>query len=109
MSLRLAFGTRANDSEAARKSIASESTSGMALSSNDSPRENRRNSSMSSRSARRLVEPTRTSRARNLSKEQHGAGRFVAHENQKRTIGREHGALGKARSPHEHRRGRRRF
>jgi hypothetical protein len=52
--------TGANDSEAARKSNASESRSGIGCSSNASPRLNRRSSSIRSASARRLVEPTRT-------------------------------------------------
>jgi hypothetical protein len=52
--------TGANDSEAARKSNASESGPGIGCSANESPRVKRRSSSIRSASARRLVEPTRT-------------------------------------------------
>ena len=59
-SRRASFRKAANDSEAARKSRASESSPGMGCSSKPSPRAKRRSSSISSASARRLVEPTRT-------------------------------------------------
>ena len=59
-STRLSLRTDANDSEAARKSSASESHSGIACSSRVSARAKRRSSSITSQSARRLVEPTRT-------------------------------------------------
>lgn len=58
-SARWSLRTGANDSEATRKSRASESSSG-GCSSKASPLAKRPSSSTSSRSARRLVEPTRT-------------------------------------------------